>query len=148
MAEDDSGEGWRAWQLANSYLREEGYVVFAGAMEVDSKQQWLSHVDAAWIKLKSPTPVWWGELRAWCQSTQFRAVQDMAFHDKPSWLNAWVIRDRPATTEPPLASYERWLQHREDLDIGYVLANPGMRIQHAISIGLVLMVLQCQVISF
>ena len=129
MAEDDSGEGWRAWQLATTYLREDGFLVFAGAREVDSRQQWISDVDAAWTELKSPSPAWWAELRAWCQSTQFWAVQDMAFYDKPSWLNAWVIRDRPATWSPPLTSYELWLQYREDLDIGYVLAKPGM-LQH------------------
>ena len=126
MAAKDSGDGWRAWQLATTYLKEEGFFVFAGAREVDSKQQWLTEVDAARMELKSPTPDWWLRLRVWCQTTQFRAVQDMAFHDKPSWLNAWVIRDRSATSKPPLASYDRWLQHREDLDIGSVLANPGL----------------------
>jgi hypothetical protein len=77
------------------------------------------------MDFKNPTPDWWAELHIWCQSTQFRAVQDMAFHDKPSWLNVWVIRDQPTTSLPPLACYDSWLQHREDLDNGYVLANPG-----------------------
>ena len=66
MAEEHSGEGWRVWQLATTYLREEGFLVFAGTREVESRQQWLSEVDAAWKELKSPTQVWWGELHDWC----------------------------------------------------------------------------------
>ena len=98
--------------------------MFVGARQVDLKHQWVAELDVARMVLKNPTPHWWTELRGWCQSTQIRAVQDMAFHNKASWLNAWVIRDQPTTSLPPLACYKRWLQHREDLDIGYVLANP------------------------
>ena len=89
--------------------------MFAGARPMHSKQQWLEEVDAAWMDSKNPTPDWWAELHVWCQSTQFKAVQDMAFHDKPSWLNAWVIRDQPTTSLPPLACYDSWLQHWGDL---------------------------------
>lgn len=125
LAEEEEGEGWRAWHLATSYLKEEGFLVFAGAREVESKQEWRAEVELARMDLRSPTPHWWTELRGWCHSIQFRAVQDMAFHDKASWLNAWVIRDQPTTSLPPLACYDRWLQHREDLDIEFVLADPG-----------------------
>ena len=125
LAHEHEGEGSFAWRLARKYLKQEGFIVFAGARPVDSQQEWSAEVDAAWLDFKNPFSEWWAELQRWCQSTHFRAVQDMAFHDKASWLNAWVIRDRPASTSPPLACYEEWLQHREDLDIGYVLANPG-----------------------
>ena len=49
----------------------------------------------------------------------------MAFHDKQMWISAWVIRDPPNVSSRSFACYERWLQYREDMDIGYVLANPG-----------------------
>ena len=126
LAEEDEGDGWRAWHFGKRYLKEEGFLLFAGARDIDSKHQWHTQVDAAWMDLRHPSPDWWAELRHWCQTTQFRAVQDMAFHDKASWLNAWVIRDRPVTSAAPLAVYDRWLQHREDMDIGYVLASPGI----------------------
>ena len=125
LADEAEGPGWRAWHLAINYLKEEGFIVFVGAKEVDSKHQWVAELDVARMDLKDPNPHWWAELQRWCQSTQIRAVQDMAFHDKASWLNAWVIRDQPTTSLAPLSCYDRWLQHREDLDIGYVLANPG-----------------------
>ena len=125
LAEEEDGEGWRAWHLARRYLKEEGFLVFAGAREVDSRQQWHAEVDAAWLDLKNPTPDWWADLQLWCQSIQFRALQDMAFHDKQSWMKAWIIGDKPATLVRPFACYDRWLQHREDIDIGYVLSNPG-----------------------
>jgi hypothetical protein len=125
MAEEDAGDGWRAWHLGTRYLKEEGFLVFAGARQVESKQQWLAELDVAWSELKNPTPAWWEELHFWRHSTQFRAAQDMAFHDKSAWLKAWTIRDRPVALAKPLACYDRWLQHREDLDIGYVLASPG-----------------------
>ena len=32
----------------------------------------------------------------------------------------------PLPLHPPFACYEHWLQHREDLDIGYVLANSSI----------------------
>ena len=125
-AEDPNADGWRSWNLAFRYLKEEGSLVFAGARPVDSRQQWLAELDVARGELKNPSQAWWAEFRVWCQSTQFRAVQDMAFHDKPAWLNAWVIRDQAASSLETLACYERWLQHREDIDIGYVLASPGI----------------------
>ena len=125
LADEADREGSRAWHLAKAYLKEEGFLVFAGARLVDSAQEWVAGVEAAWIALKNPTPEWWAEFCMWCNSIQYRALQDMAFHDKPEWLNAWVIRDRPKTPSPPIACYERWLQHREDLDIGYVLGKPG-----------------------
>jgi hypothetical protein len=49
----------------------------------------------------------------------------MAFHDNELWVKAWVIRDRPSVPSSPLAGYERWLQYREDGDVGYAFANPG-----------------------
>jgi hypothetical protein len=58
-------------------------------------------------------------------SIHFRAVHDMAFHDNELWVKAWVIRDRPSVPSSPLAGYERWLQYREDGDVGYAFANPG-----------------------
>ena len=33
---------------------------------------------------------------------QFRAVQDMAFHDKQLWMQAWVIRNHPSEYSAPL----------------------------------------------
>jgi hypothetical protein len=125
LADEDEGEGWRAWHLATNYLKEEGYLVFAGARQVETRHEWLAELDVARMDLKNPNPHWWAQLRTWCHATQIRAVQDMAFHDKASWLNAWVIRDQPTTSCAPLACYDHWLQHREDLDIGYVLAAPG-----------------------
>jgi hypothetical protein len=38
---------------------------------------------------------------------QFHPFQDMVFHDKPDWMNTWVIRDRPKILSPPIACYER-----------------------------------------
>ena len=125
LAEDIDGSGSRAWHLAKTYLKDEGFLMFAGARSVDSQHEWVVEVEDAWSHLINPTPTWWAELRGWCNSTQIRAIQDMAFHDKQAWLNAWVIRDRPTTPSPELACYERWLRHREDLDIGYILAKPG-----------------------
>ena len=125
LAAEQEGEGCRHWQLARNYLKTEGFIAFAGARPMDSHREWAVEVEAAWMDLKSPSPDWYAELHGWCQATQVRVVVDMAFHDKVSWLNAWVIRDQPATSLPPLASYDNWLQHREDLDIGYVLASPG-----------------------
>ena len=129
LAEEDAGEGRRAWHLGTRYLKEEGFLVFAGAREVESKQQWIAELDAAWLDLKNPTRDWWEELHFWRQTIQFRALQDMAFHDKQAWLNAWVIRDQPASPPKSISCYDRWLQHREDLDIGYVLASPGNALQ-------------------
>ena len=126
LAQAADGEGSGAWQLATTYLKEEGFLMFAGARPVQSQEQWVAKVDDATQDLIHPTPEWWAELNMWCNSTRFRAIQDMAFHDKETWLKAWVIRDRPKSYSPPLACYERWLQHREDLDIGYILANPGI----------------------
>ena len=125
LAAEGEGEGSLAWQLARRYLKQEGFLIFAGARPIDCQQEWYAEVEAAWVDFKSPTPDWWAELHVWCQTIQYRAVEDMAFHDKASWLAAWVLRDQPATTLPPLACYDKWLQHREDLDIGYVLGNPG-----------------------
>lgn len=126
LAEETEGEGARAWKKAKGYLRGEGFLVFAGARGGDSKQEWVAAVEAAWMELKHPTSEWWADLRLWCNSIQFRALMDMAFHSKSEWLNAWVIRDRPKSPSAPLACYDMWLQHREDLDIGYVLAEPGI----------------------
>ena len=126
LAQEVDGEGGRAWQLATTYLKEEGFLMFAGARPVQSHEEWVAEVEDATKDFRNLTPTWWAELQMWCNSVRFRAVQDMAFHDRQTWLNAWVIRERPTCSSPPLACYERWLQHREDLDIGYVLANPGM----------------------
>ena len=125
LAEEDGGEGRRAWHLGTRYLKEEGFLMFASARQVESRQQWHAELDAAWLDLKNPTRDWWAELHFWRQSIQFRALQDMAFHDKPTWLHAWTLRDQPASPAKAIACFDRWLQHREDLDIGYVLASPG-----------------------
>ena len=90
-----------------------------------SHAQWVAQVDDATQDFIKGLPEWWTELHAWCNATRFRAVQDMAFHDRQTWLKAWVIRDQPLDSSAPLACYDQWLQHREYLDIGYVLANPG-----------------------
>ena len=49
----------------------------------------------------------------------------MALHDKQLWIKAWVMRIPPTLSATSLARYERWLQYREELDIGYVLADPS-----------------------
>lgn len=125
LAQSADGDGSRAWQLARRYLKQECFLLFAGARPVDSNEQWVAEVDDAIQDLINGTPEWWAELDTWCNTTRFRAVQDMAFHDRQTWLKAWVIRDKPPDSSAPLACYDQWLQHREDLDIGYVLANPG-----------------------
>jgi hypothetical protein len=125
LAKDGDGEGSRAWQQATSYLKGEGFVLFAGARPVDSLHQWAADVEGAWRQLRNPNPQWWAELQQWCNSTQFRARQDMAFHDQQLWISVWVLRDPPNGKSRSLACYECWLQYQEDLDIGYLLANPG-----------------------
>ena len=127
LAEDTEGSGARAWRLAKTYLKDEGFLMFAGARLVDFPHEWVAELEVVWSRLRNPTPAWWAELRGWCHATQIRAIQDMAFHDQQAWLNAWVIRDRPKTPSPQLACYNRWLRHREDLDIGYILAKPGYK---------------------
>lgn len=126
LAQAFDGEGGRAWRLAIGYLKKEGFLVFAGARPVQSRDQWVAEVDDATRDLINPTCEWWAELHMWCNSTRFRAVQDMAVHDRQTWIKAWMIRDRPPLGSPHLECYERWLLHREDLDIGDVLANPGI----------------------
>ena len=120
------GEGSRSWQVATTYLKRDGFLVFAGARPVESRDQWVAELDDATKEFINPTAEWWAELQLWCDSTRFRAVQDMAFHDRQTWIQAWMIRGRPTSQSPPLECYERWLQHREELDIGYVLATPGI----------------------
>lgn len=120
------GEGSVTWKLATAYLKEEGFLMFAGARPVQSREQWVAEVDDATRDLIHPKPEWWAELNMWCNSTRFRAIQDMAFHDRQSWVKAWAIRDPPHSYSRTLACYDRWLQHREDLDIGYILAKPGI----------------------
>ena len=126
LAKTTDGVGLGPWQLATNYLKHEGFLLFAGARPVQSQEQWVAEVDDATHDLRHPTVEWWAELNKWCSTTRIRAIQDMAFHDRQSWMKAWVIRDRPQSYSPPLACYENWLQHREDLDIGYILANPGI----------------------
>lgn len=130
LAQEIHGEGARAWRLATTYLKEEGYLIFAGARPVDSYDHWVADVDDATQDLIRATPGWWTELEVWCNSVRFRALQDMAFHDRQTWLDAWVIRDQPADCSPPLSCYEMWLQHREDLDISFVLGKPGIPWQY------------------
>jgi hypothetical protein len=125
LAGESDGDGSRAWQLATAYLKEEGYLVFAGARPVDSHEQWLDEVNDAAQDLLNATPEWWAELQFWCNSTRYRAVRDMAFHEQQAWMKCWVMKDRPQGPSKFLSRYERWLQYREDLDIGYVLAKPG-----------------------
>ena len=125
LAQAVDGDGASAWLDATAYLKEEGFLLFAGARPVHSQDHWVADVHDAMQDLINGTPEWWSELQMWCNSTRFRAVQDMAFHDRQTWLEAWAIRDRLPDCAGPLTSYERWLKHREDLDIGYVLANPG-----------------------
>jgi hypothetical protein len=129
FAQESESEGSRKWQQATTYLKSEGFVLYAGARPVDSQQQWVAGVEQGWKELRKPTRQWWAELRHWCNATQIRAVQDMAKHDRQMWVSAWLIRDPPSAPAPSLARYERWLQFREDLDIGYVLANPGILVE-------------------
>lgn len=126
LAHADEGDGSRAWELATTYLKVDGFIVFAGARPVQTLQQWVTEVDDAIQDLINLSTEWWSELHMWCNSVRFRAAQDMAFHDRQAWCKAWLIRDQPPSYTPPLACYEDWLQHREDVDIGYVFANPGM----------------------
>lgn len=125
LAEEVDGDSLSAWHLAATYLREEGFILFAGARPVDSQDQWVDEVNDAIQDLLNGTPEWWADLNLWCDSTRFRAVRDMAYHERQTWLKAWAIKDRPPSSSTSLACYERWLQYREDLDIGYMLANPG-----------------------
>lgn len=125
LAQESGGDGRRSWRSATAYLKVEGFLLFAGARPVHSHDQWVAEVEDATSDFINNTPAWLTELQMWCNTTRFRAVQDMAFHDRQTWLKAWVIRDRPADSSEPLASYNDWLRHREDLDIGYVFANPG-----------------------
>jgi hypothetical protein len=97
----DDGEGSATWQMAIAYLKEEGFLMFAGARPVHAQEQWVAEVDDAVQELIHPTPEWWAQLSMWCNSTRFRAIQDMAFHDRVSWVKAWAIRDRPQTYSPP-----------------------------------------------
>lgn len=126
LAQDLESSGSRAWQLATTFLKREGFLVFAGARPVQTLEQWVTEVDDGIRDLINPSTEWWEELHMWCNSIRFRAVQDMAFHDRQAWCKAWMIRDQPPSPTSPLVCYDGWLQHREDLDIGYVLANPGM----------------------
>lgn len=125
LAQEVHGDGSRAWRLAIRYLKFEGFLLFAAARPVDSHEQWVAEVDDATEAFMNANAEWSAELQTWCNTTRFRAVQDMAYHDRQTWLKAWVIRERPADSLAPLACYNQWLQHREDLDIGYVLAMPG-----------------------
>ena len=125
LAKEVDGDGFSVWHLAASYLREEGFFLFAGARPVHSQDQWVDEVNDAIQDLLSGTPEWWAELHLWCNTTRFRAVFDMAFHEPQTFMKAWAIKMRPPGLSTPLACYQRWLQYREDLDIGYILANPG-----------------------
>ena len=109
LAEEVDGDGLSAWHLATAYLKEEGFLVFAGARPVDSHDQWLDEVNDVAQDLLNGTPEWWAELHLWCNATRFRAVRDMAFHERQTWLKAWMIKDRPPGSLSPLACYERWL---------------------------------------
>ena len=77
LTKDLDGSGSRTWHLAKTYLRDEGFLMFAGARSVDSQHDWEAEVEDAWSHLLNPTPDWWAELRGWCNSTQLRAMQDM-----------------------------------------------------------------------
>ena len=124
LAEEVDGDGMSVWHLAANHLRKEGFFLFAGAMPVDSQDQWVDEVNDAIQDLLTGTPEWWAELHLWCNSTRFREVRDMAFLERQTFMKAWAIKARPIGLSTPLACYERWLQYREDLDIGYILANP------------------------
>jgi len=126
LAEEGHGDGYRAWQLATAYLKDEGYLVFAGARPLDSQDQWLDEATDAAQDLLNATPEWCAELQMWLNATRYRAVRDMAFHDEQAWMKAWVMKDRPPAESTTLSCYMRWLQYQEDLDIGYVLAKPEL----------------------
>lgn len=125
LAEEEDGDGCRAWQMATAYLKEEGYLVFACARPVDSYDQWLDEVNDAARDLLNATLECLEELQFWWNSTHYRVVRDMAFHEQQAWLKTWLIKDRPPADSILLSRYKRWLHYREDLDIGYVLAKPG-----------------------
>ena len=111
LRENSDGLGSHVCQLATRYLKEEGFILFAGARPVDSHEQWMADVKDALQTLRNPSVQWWAELRGWYSSVQFRIVQDMAFHDKHVWMQVWVICDRPSEYSAPLAGYERWLEY-------------------------------------
>ena len=85
---------------------------------MDSHEQWMADVEDALQELRSSSVQWWVELRGWCNSVQFRVVQDMVFHDKHMWMQTWVIRDRPSEYYAPhcrlrtVARILRGLGHR------------------------------------
>lgn len=46
--------GSQAWQLAMTYFKEEGLVLFAGASLVDLREQWVADVEDVWKDLRNP----------------------------------------------------------------------------------------------
>jgi hypothetical protein len=46
--------GSHVWQLATTYLKEKGFVLFAGVRPVDSHEQWVVDVEDAWKDLRNP----------------------------------------------------------------------------------------------
>ena len=72
LAQATDGEGLRAWKLAITYLKEEGFLIFAGARPVQSQDQRVSKVDDATQVLINLSAEWLAELHMWCNSTRFR----------------------------------------------------------------------------
>ena len=51
LTKDIDGSGSRTWQLAKTYLKREGFLMFAGARSVDSQHDWEAEVEDAWVHL-------------------------------------------------------------------------------------------------
>jgi hypothetical protein len=49
---------------------------------------------------------------------QARALQDMAFNDSIHFIMAWTQSDQLAINKPPIMNIYKWLNNREDLDVG------------------------------
>ena len=62
LAQEIDGDGARAWLQATTYLKEEGFLLFAGVRPVDSHDQWVADVDDATQDFILGTPKWWTDV--------------------------------------------------------------------------------------
>ncbi len=100
------------------YLKEDGYITYVAARKGNSLEEQVDEIEDQWELFKSPTKEWWVELEQWCVSMQARALQDMAFNDSIHFIMAWTQCDQLAFSEPPIMNIYKWLNRREDLDVG------------------------------
>lgn len=54
LDEKGDGSGSHAWKLATKHLKDEGFLLFAGARQVDSHEQWMRDVEDALQDLRNP----------------------------------------------------------------------------------------------